>query len=181
MVPSFAHFPPALKLGMKQGLQGQTRGPRQDDFEDNSIGIKTLLDTPQLVWVETNYKWVTVLVCTKRVQDLDWMHQTKQHKIHTIPQFHLITSPTLWHSGGVKLPQKSFSLLCRDYRLYWIGLKMGQVYTLQHESEFSPRIDLWVKFKYTTNLSKLTQLKFHHFFPTKKQKLRLSKCNHQQH
>jgi len=40
MVPSFAHFPAALKLGMKQGLQGQTRGPRQDDFEENSIGIK---------------------------------------------------------------------------------------------------------------------------------------------
>jgi hypothetical protein len=46
MVPSFAHFPAALKLGMKQGLQGQTRGPRQDDFEDNSIGIKKAFRYP---------------------------------------------------------------------------------------------------------------------------------------
>jgi len=46
MVPSFAHFPAALKLGMKQGLQGQTRGPTQDDFEDNSIGIKKAFRYP---------------------------------------------------------------------------------------------------------------------------------------
>ncbi len=28
-----------LKLGMKQGLQGQTRDQRQDDFTDNSISL----------------------------------------------------------------------------------------------------------------------------------------------
>jgi len=36
-VPNFANFANTLKLGMKQGLEGQTRSQRQGDFMDNSI------------------------------------------------------------------------------------------------------------------------------------------------
>jgi hypothetical protein len=35
-VSSFTHFMTTLKLGMKQGLQGQTRAQRQVNFKDNS-------------------------------------------------------------------------------------------------------------------------------------------------
>jgi hypothetical protein len=31
----FAHFMATLKLGMERRLQGQTRGQRQGDFDDN--------------------------------------------------------------------------------------------------------------------------------------------------
>jgi len=37
MVQFFAHFTPALKLGMKQGLEVGTRAQRQSDFVDNLI------------------------------------------------------------------------------------------------------------------------------------------------
>jgi hypothetical protein len=32
MVPNFADFPATLKLGMKQGLEAQTRAQRQGEF-----------------------------------------------------------------------------------------------------------------------------------------------------
>jgi hypothetical protein len=35
----------ALKLGMKQGLQGQTRAPGKGDFKDNSKGLLEVLNT----------------------------------------------------------------------------------------------------------------------------------------
>jgi hypothetical protein len=35
----------ALKLGMKQGLQGQTRAPGKGDFKDNSKGVLEVLNT----------------------------------------------------------------------------------------------------------------------------------------
>jgi hypothetical protein len=37
MVPDTTHFKVTLKLGMRQGLKGQTAGQRQGDFTDNSI------------------------------------------------------------------------------------------------------------------------------------------------
>jgi hypothetical protein len=37
MVLDFTHFKATLKLGMRQGLKGQTMGQRQGDFTDNSI------------------------------------------------------------------------------------------------------------------------------------------------
>ncbi len=36
LVPSFAHFPPILKLGMEQGSHGQARAQTQGDFKDDS-------------------------------------------------------------------------------------------------------------------------------------------------
>ncbi len=42
MVPNFSHFKGRLKLGMKQGLEGQTRSQRQGDFKDNCVILCSL-------------------------------------------------------------------------------------------------------------------------------------------
>jgi hypothetical protein len=36
LLPSFAHFPPILKLGMEQGSHGQAKAQTQGDFKDDS-------------------------------------------------------------------------------------------------------------------------------------------------
>ncbi len=42
IVPSFANFADTLKLGVKQGLEGQTRSQRQGDFMDTSICTRAI-------------------------------------------------------------------------------------------------------------------------------------------
>jgi hypothetical protein len=49
MVPSFTHFITTVKLGMKQGLQGQIVIQRQDDFKDNFTCVFQSLQTLKLV------------------------------------------------------------------------------------------------------------------------------------
>ncbi len=49
MAPNFTHFITTLKLGMKQGLQGQITIQREDDFQDNFTCVFQFLQTLKLV------------------------------------------------------------------------------------------------------------------------------------
>jgi hypothetical protein len=77
----FTHFMATLKLGMKQGLQGQTRAQRQVNFKDNSNLVRKPINAQKPHGIELwNAKWFSRDASTKHLLEISggkWQKGTR--------------------------------------------------------------------------------------------------------